>query len=54
MYFQHADINKVIFKGYTDGENDLMVHNIQLQYEKLGLTHVDTIKVKNRMEKTDE
>ena len=50
VYFQHIDINKVIFKGYTDQEDAIMVENIQAQFEKLGLTHADTMQIKNGME----
>ena len=28
MYFQHKDINKVIFEGYKDEENELVVQAI--------------------------
>ena len=28
LYFNHADINKVVFEGFSDDDNELMVENI--------------------------
>lgn len=48
MYFQHVDINKVIFEGFADADNELMVENIKLAYDTMKLTHADTMQLKNR------
>lgn len=51
IYFQHANINRVIFIGLSDEDDKLMVENIQSSYEKLGLTHADVNTLKEQMEK---
>ena len=51
MYFQHKNINKVVFTGYTDEDNDLMVNNIQKAFDEQKLTHADINVLKNQMEK---
>lgn len=38
MYFNHEDISKIIFTGYSDDDNELMVDNINEWYEKSGFT----------------
>lgn len=34
MYFNHEDIKKIIFTGYTDDDDELMVENINEWFEK--------------------
>ena len=34
MYFNHADIAKLVFTGFTDEDNDMMVDNINSWIEK--------------------
>lgn len=50
MYFQHSNINKVIFKGFSDDDDQIMVDNINLAYEKQGLVHADTNEIKRILE----
>lgn len=50
MYFQHSNINKVIFEGYDDDDNKLMVENIQEAFAKLNLHHEDVEQLKKNME----
>ncbi|MFZ2539570.1 MAG: DUF4176 domain-containing protein [Oscillospiraceae bacterium] len=37
MYFNHADIAKVVFKGFTDDDDVMMVENINEWLEKTPL-----------------
>ncbi len=46
MYFQHADILKVVHEGYSDEDDKIMIENIKEAFEKLHLTHADTKSVK--------
>lgn len=50
MYFQHSNIEKVIFTGYSDEDNELMVKNIQNAVQEQGLTHTDVKELKNKLE----
>lgn len=50
MYFQHSNINKVIFEGYDDDDNKLMIENIHETFVKLDLHHEDVKQLKNDME----
>lgn len=51
IYFQHANINRTVYTGFSDEDDKLMVENIQAGYEKLGLTHADVNELKEQMEK---
>lgn len=41
MYFNHRDIHKVVFEGYHDDDDQLMVDTINEWYEKSGYERVD-------------
>lgn len=47
MYFQHSNIKKIVFEGYSDDDDKLMVENIQENYEKMNLDHADIRELKN-------
>lgn len=53
IYFQHANIRKVVFEGYSDEENKMMVEDIQRTFEKMNLKHEDVQKLKNIMEQNN-
>lgn len=50
MYFQHSNINKVVFKGFSDEDDKMMVDNINLAYQKQGYVHADTEELKKLLE----
>lgn len=50
MYFQHENINKVVFQGYMDEDNELMVSNIQKAFDAKAITRADINALKNQME----
>lgn len=50
MYFQHSNINKVIFKGFSDDDDQMMVDNINLAYKKQGIVHANTNEIKRILE----
>lgn len=50
IYFQHSNIKKVIFHGFSDDDDKLLVENIQENFEKLALEHVDISELKAIME----
>ena len=50
MYFQHSNINKVVFKGFSDEDDKMMVDNINLAYQKQGYVHADTGELKRLLE----
>ncbi len=43
LYFNHKDIAKIIFKGYTDEDDQMMVDNINEWYEQSQFERVDTV-----------
>ncbi len=43
MYFQHEDIAKVIFEGFNDEDNEMMIKNIN---DQLSVTKLDRANVK--------
>lgn len=47
MYFNHEDIKKVIFTGYTDDDDKLMVENINEWFEKSCFEKGNTEEIKN-------
>ena len=49
MYFQASDINKVVFKGYTDDDERIMVYNIQKAMESLDVERADVRRLKQSM-----
>ena len=49
MYFQHKDINKVIFEGYKDEENELVVQAINDIYTDNKIERADTKTVNMEM-----
>lgn len=42
LYFNHKDIAKIVFSGYSDEDNKLMVDNINDCFAKSDYIHVDT------------
>lgn len=46
MYFNHEDINKVIFKGYTDDDDRMMVENINEWFLKSDITRGNVSELK--------
>lgn len=47
--FQASDINKVVFKGYTDDDERIMVDNIQKAMESLDVERADVRRLKQSM-----
>ena len=47
MYFNHEDIKKIIFTGYTDEDDKLMIENINEWFQKSDFEKGDTVKIKN-------
>ncbi len=39
LYFNHKDIAKVVFKGFSDEDDDMMVANINEWFAKAGYEH---------------
>lgn len=50
MYFQHSNIEKVVFTGFSDEDNELMVKNIQSAIEEKGIAHTDVKELKGQLE----
>lgn len=50
MYFQNKDISKVVFEGYSDEDDKMMVDNITKAFEEQKLVHADTKKLKGKLE----
>lgn len=46
MYFNHEDIKKVVFTGYTDDDDKMMVDNINEWFEKSGFEKGNTKEIK--------
>lgn len=49
MYFQHSNISKVVFEGFSDEDNEMMVENIQEAAERMEVKHADVIQLKQSM-----
>ena len=47
MYFNHEDIKKVIFTGYTDEDDEMMVENINDWFEKTDISRGNITELKN-------
>lgn len=50
MYFQHSNINKVVFEGYKDDDNQVMVEMIEREFEKQGLSRENVEELKLQLE----
>ena len=50
MYFQNSDINQVVFEGYSDENDKLLVENIVKAFKEQNLVHADTKALKNEVE----
>lgn len=48
LYFNHCDIAKVIFRGYTDEDDTMMVNNINEWFEKSEYDRADLEGFRNR------
>ncbi len=51
MYFQHEDIVKIIFSGFSDEDNELMVDNINAALAVTELERADVRKLRKEMTK---
>ena len=51
MYFQHCNISKVVFQGFPDEDDKMMVENIQKTYENMRISHADVKQLKQGMKK---
>ena len=49
MYFNHEDIAQVVFEGYRDDENNIIVNNINEWLEKNEVTKGDALKLKEKV-----
>lgn len=49
MYFQHSNISKVVFEGFSDEDNEMMVENIQEAAERMEVEHADVRQLKQSM-----
>lgn len=49
MYFQHSNISKVVFKGFSDEDDEMMIQNIQEAMENLEIEHADVRQLKQSM-----
>ncbi|WP_243109810.1 hypothetical protein [Clostridium sartagoforme] len=47
MYFNHEDIKKIIFTGYSDDDDKFMIDNINEWFEKSGFERGNTLEIKN-------
>jgi len=48
LYFNHSDIANVVFKGYTDEDDELMKGNINEWYSKSKFQRADPNKLKKQ------
>jgi hypothetical protein len=46
MYFNHEDIKKVVFTGFSDDDDKLMVENINEWFEKSDVEKGNTLEIK--------
>lgn len=49
MYFQHSNIHKVVFQGFSDEDDKIMVENIQEATARMGVEHADVKQLKQSM-----
>lgn len=49
MYFQHSNIHKVVFQGFSDEDNEIMVENIQEAAEHMDVKRADVRQLKQSM-----
>lgn len=49
MYFQHSNISKVVFEGFSDEDDKIMVENIQEAAERMEVEHADVRQLKQSM-----
>ena len=49
-YFQNKDVKKVIFEGYSDSDDQMMVENIKKAFADMSLVHADTKQLKEAYE----
>ena len=47
MYFQHENIQKVVFEGYADEDNEIMLSNIETALENDPVKRADVKAIKN-------
>lgn len=50
MYFQNKDVRKVIFEGFSDDDDKLMVESIIKAFADQNLEHADTKQLKDKYE----
>lgn len=48
LYFNHKDIAKVVFKGFTDDDDVMMTDNINEWFEKSEVERADTSNVEKK------
>lgn len=53
MYFNSGDIQKVIFEGYTDDDDSLMIDNINEWFESSGFEKGDSNKINQEIKEED-
>lgn len=46
LYFQHADISKVVFSGFSDEDDKIMIENIQEAVKRMEIVHADVKQLK--------
>lgn len=46
IYFNHAEIAEIQYKGFTDELDERMVHNLKKAQEKSGIQRMDIVKLK--------
>lgn len=46
MYFQHSNIYKVVFQGFSDDDDKIMVENIKETVERMNIKRADVRKLK--------
>ena len=49
MYFQHSDIRKVVYQGFSDEDDKMMVENIQKAIENMDIEYADVNQLKQNM-----
>ena len=51
LYFNHKDIAKVVFEGFSDDDDKMMVDNINEWFEKSEFDYADASELRKRSEK---
>lgn len=54
MYFQHEDIMKLVFKGYDDDDNKMMIENINNVLAESSFERADVKKLKEGTENKND